>query len=235
MSSPGLDFGGLNLGNFRNSAQRNLKVLEALIEARANAEQQFLTNLRTDLEAGLKLAETVSRKSRDLERSFMDEVSRALAPDTSTGRAHEGPPQPPPPPSAEEPEYTPQSHPRSSAAPPALRITVMQGTRAVAAPLHLQNGSDTSDVVSLAVNPLAIPGAGSIPLDLIRFEPDTLHIPPRSEGAAQLILRLSPSFVAGMEYWAEILIAGAHTRRIPLVLQILPDGPSSVMPEPAER
>jgi hypothetical protein len=97
----------------------------------------------------------------------------------------------------------------------------------VAVPLNLQNRSDAPDLVELSAAPLSVADAGMIPLNLIRFDPDTIEIPPKSEGAVQLIVHLTPRFTPGSEYWAEILISGAESRRIPLVLQILSDGQPS--------
>jgi hypothetical protein len=104
-----------------------------------------------------------------------------------------------------------------------LRLAIPHGTLAVAVPLQLRNHRQSVERVSLSAVAPSTPGIATIPSQLIRFDPETLAIPPLSEGSVQLHLRLGSGFAQPGEYWSEIVIEGAETKRVPLALQIRPD------------
>lgn len=212
----------------RSGARRGWNLLEALIDARAHAEQQFLADLRRNVDAGLKLAEEISRQGIEFRRSLIDQFSRALSTPGSAAGAPYDPHRASGPDASErvaEPAGWEDVAPRNAAPerPPALRLMLPRGTGDVGVPIQLRNRRDSTDVLSFTANPLHLDGAAIIPTEFIRFQPETLAIPPQEEGCVQLLLHLGHNLAPGIEYWSEIVITGADTKRIPLVVQILAD------------
>jgi hypothetical protein len=250
----------VNLGNAGNGLHAGLSLLETWIDARANAEQLFFSEMRSKvarmplLDAGMQLAEAIAKQQSDLAHlliDLIDLVERAVAargladvdgtrllyaseravatrgladvdgarPTYAGERAAE--------------DYAHTADLRSDAAQraPVLRLAIPQGTLTVAVPLRLRNHRQSVDRVSLSAVAPSAPGVATIPSQLIRFDPETLAIPPLSEGSVQLHLCLHSGFVQPGEYWSEIVIDGAETKRVPLALQIRPD-PQSGGPQP---
>jgi hypothetical protein len=216
-----------NLGTPRGGPQFGFSLLETLIDARANAQQQFLSEVRRRvngmplLDAGLQFAEILAKQQRDFGHTVIRQMERAVS---SRGfpnpRSDE--------PYAPEPVAEDEPHPNDSRADtarhaPVLRVTIPWGTHAVAVPLQLRNHRSTVDTVSLSAIEPTQSGIAVIPTELIRFDPEMLAVAPQAEASAQMFLRLTPSLVPGREYWSEIVIAGAETKRIPLVLQVRPE------------
>jgi hypothetical protein len=213
-----------NLGNQRGGSQSPFSLLETFIDARANAQRQFLSELRRRLpgmpllDAGLQFAEILATQQRDFGRTVIQQMERAMFPQAPHSQKHgepgasecrsdEGP----------EPESASAETPVS-----ALRLTIPFGTQAVAVPLQLRNHRQSVDTVSLTAIAPADNRVAGIPTALIGFDPETLAIPPHADAAVQMLLRMSSSFLPGREYWSEIVITGAETKRIPFVVQIRP-------------
>jgi hypothetical protein len=78
-----------------------------------------------------------------------------------------------------------------------------------------------ADIVSFSAAIPSMAAGAVIPLHLIRFEPQTLAVSPQADAAGQLLLDLATDLEEDTEYWAEIVIAGAEVRRIPLVVEIV--------------
>jgi len=215
-----------NLGNQRSGSQSPFSLLEMFIDARANAQRQFLSELRKRmpgmplLDAGLQFAEILATQQRDFGRTVIQQMERAMFPRAPHSQEHGEP-------GVSERSSEEGSDPeRASAQDPdpmsALRLTIPFGTQAVAVPLQLRNHREAVDTVSLAAISPADNRVAGIPTALIGFDPETLAIPPHADAAVQMLLRMSPSFLPGREYWSEILITGAETKRIPFVVQIRP-------------
>jgi hypothetical protein len=260
----------VNPGDTGNQLPSVFSLLEAWIGARADAEQLFFSEIRSKvarmplLNAGLELAEVISKQQSDLAHLLVGFVERAVVP-PGRGDMHRARPA-----YAGEPAIGAydrgEAHDRRSAqageaavaargpaeargARPAyageratenythtadlrsdfaqrgevLRLTIQQGTLGVAVPLRLRNHRESVDTVSLSAVPPRQPGVTTIPPHLIRFDPQTLVIPALSESSVQLLFRLGPGFEQPGEYWSEIVIDGAETKRVPLALQIRPD------------
>jgi hypothetical protein len=221
-----------NLG-INGGIQRTLSALETLIDTRRQTERQILRAVRRRVggfpfaDLSLTLAEVVSRQRCDLEHSLIYEVRERLQPaDTA--------PQPEQTWNAYQPQYATEpptqtvysservtetvvSAPAPSP-PPALRLRIPTGRNVVALPIELQNHRDTADVLSLSITPPA-PHLRTFPLDRLYFEPAMLTIPPQSNASVMLILHIDENIDVLQEYWAEILITGAETKRLALVLQ----------------
>lgn len=233
------DFGG---GPARPRPVHGWNILEALIDARAKAEQQFLADLRRNLDAGLRLAEEMSRQGNELGRTFLDQVSRALSmPGGAAGSQRSAPPYGEytwPRDSAYAPPHDRQDRDAYAAEPaadadspvrpadgterpPALRLVVPAGTRDVGVPVQLRNHRDTSDVVTMSASPLRLNGAAVLPTELIRFQPESIVIPAHEEGSVQVLVHVGPNLAPGIEYWSEVVIAGTEVKRVPLVVLVL--------------
>jgi hypothetical protein len=94
----------------------------------------------------------------------------------------------------------------------------------VAVPIQLRNHRQSADTVSLSAIVPTHSGIAVIPLELIRFDPEIVAVPAHSEVSVQMLLRLSPAWTPGREYWSEIVLAGAEVKRVPLVVQLRPEG-----------
>jgi hypothetical protein len=220
MSSPVFNF-----GDPPHSRQYGFSFLETLIDARANAQRQFITDMRRGassmplLDAGLQFAEIVANRQRDFGRSLIHQIERTVAA-RQFPNSRPGEPTPEPPPEGH------QSSKRTEAPnqPGALRLTIPVGTPAVAVPLQLRNHRQLADTVALSAIEPAYSGVASIPVELIRFDPEIISVPAQSEASVQVLLRISPAWMPGREYWSEIVLAGAETKRVPLVVCLRPEG-----------
>jgi hypothetical protein len=288
----------VNLGNTENRLPSVFGLLEVWIGARADAEQLFFSEMRNKvarmplLDAGLELAEVISKQQSDLahllvnlvecavvppRRSDMQRAQPAYSREPAVGaydrremhrpsQAYAGEPggavrgvaevQGTRPASVCDPAVAARGHaevPRVRPAHPGeranedyartadlrsdfaqrgqvLRLTIPQGTRGVAVPVRLRNHRQFIDRVLLSAVEPSAPGVATIPSQLICFDPETLDIPPLSEGSVQLLVRLGPGFEQAGEYWSEVVINGTETKRVPLSLRIVdrpdaqPDG-----------
>jgi hypothetical protein len=206
--------------NADNGVREGLRLLETWIDASANAQQQFFAEMRGKvsgmplLDAGMRLAETLGRQRRDWAYLLLGSVRRAASAREAERAAR-----------AEErdsgPEW-PRSESERGAPPrmPVLRITVPLGRPNVTVPLTLRNHRLVPDQVSLSTQTPDGPHA-AIPPELIRFDPPQLLIEPQSERSVQLQLHI-PHFVPPGQYWTQIVITGAETKRIQLAVDLVP-------------
>jgi hypothetical protein len=218
-----------NLG-INGGLRRTLSALETLIDTRRQTEKQILRAVRRRIggfpfaDLSLTLAEVVSRQRCDLEHSLIYEVRERLQPGDAVPRPEQTwnayPPQYATEPAAQT-AYSPEpavAEPVVSSPPPALRLRIPTGKHVVALPIELQNHRDTADVLNLSIRPPA-PHLRAFPLDRLYFEPAMLTIAPQSSASVMLVLHIDDNIDVLQEYWAEILILGAETKRIALVLQ----------------
>jgi len=203
-----------------------LGLLGSLIDANANAQQQFLTGLRRRLagypllDAGIEYVEAIARQRKEFGHTVIHHVERAFSPGSNPESSRAGEPETSGSPPAQSPESAGQRDGTAQRSAP-IRLSVPLGRRSVAVPLHLHNHRNSADIVSFSAAMPTLPGVAVIPLNLLRFEPETLVVPPQAEAAGQLLLYVSPDFLAGPEYWSDIVIAGEETRRVPLVLEVI--------------
>jgi hypothetical protein len=194
-------------------------VLETWIDARASAQRQFFSQVRsrfTDaplLDAGMQFVEAMTRQQNDLVRRLIGRVMRPTSHrghgDTESSAAYA---------SAAESRATEFGLGGEAA----LRISVPFGSREVIAPLTLRNHRAHPDSISLSALRPAADHLGLMPPELIQFDPHSLTIEPYSERTVQLVL-CTRSLIGAGEYWAEILIEGAEIKRVPLVLELRPE------------
>ncbi len=208
-------------------------ILESLLDARRKSEQHTLEMMRSTLGAlpgvgvGLSLAETASRQHRELERRIVSQVKQAfsrsseLSKATSVGGKGRSTSDAAPP-----PDSTQNGRRRTG-----LRLTIPVGPSTVRVPIQLRNHRDQSDFVTLSANTptAAAPAVVPLPIDLIRFEPQTLEIPARSTATANVILLMTPDLEVNRQYGTEIVISGALVKEIPLILQLVQPAPSPVV------
>jgi hypothetical protein len=245
-----------NLGDAGNGLPSVFSLLEAWVGARADAEELFFSEMRSKvarmplLDAGLELAEVISKQQSDLAHLLVDLVERAVVPPRRAEEQRRRPAYAGAPPVAgrgptekhrARPAYTGERTTENYARTTdfrsdftqrgeVLRLTIPQGTLGVAVPLRLRNHRQFIDRVLLSAVEPSASGVATIPSQLIRFDPETLDVPPLSEGSVQLLVRLGPGLEQPGEYWSEVVIDGAETKRVPLALQIVdrpdarPDG-----------
>lgn len=215
--------------NINGGLGRTLSALETLIDTRRQTERQILRSVRRGIasfplaDIGLSLAEVFSRQRWDLEHSLIVEVRERLKPANTVPQPEQTwrgfPEQYATEPSAQAPFSSERvAEPVASSPPPALRLRIPIGKNVVALPIELQNHRDTADLLSLSIKPPP-PHLQAFPLDRLYFEPAMLTIPPHSSASVMLILHIDDNIDVLKEYWSEILISGADTKQIPLVLQ----------------
>lgn len=203
---------GLGRGPFQG-------ILKGIIETRAKARRQLLSELRGNTEsipflgAGLGVAEQVSRRCEEMERSFVQQVADKAHMDA---KASANPSQPAQPASGRQP-----SAEQGETTPPALRVSIPQGTESAIIPLQLRNPRGSVDTVVLSAIAAPQNGVAQLPVESIHFEPRMLTIEPNQEACANLKLRITPALQLEKEYWTKIVIAGTDTRQIPLAVRIV--------------
>jgi hypothetical protein len=217
-----------NFGNSRGDTKSGLSLLETLLATKTNAQRQVVSELRRNLpglpvlDAALNLLESVSNRRADFERSLLGQLERAKVQQrTPVDAQYEG-------------GHTPEQASREAPVPViqnahfrteaeqrhvALRVTIPQGLRGVVVPLQLRNHREAADLVAFSATAPSLRGVTPLPIELIRFDPEMLSIPPGAQSVAQLLLQLNFELEPSKEYWAEIVIAGKETKRIPLILQ----------------
>ncbi len=217
--------------------QIGLGLVQAWLDVRASAQHQFLTEVRHRLggtplvNVSLDLAESITKQQRDFGHALLNQVGQLLsagAPPTVadavpfTPPVPEGAPVPtgavPPPSSATAPE------PRASV----LRLTIPASRRFINVPLQLKNHRPALDVVSFSAELPKIVGVETLDPAQMRFVPPNVAIEAGGVSEVQLEIDVPPAAAAGTAYWAEIVVAGAETRRIPLVLEVSEDAPPDV-------
>ena len=199
-------------------------IFERLIETRANARRQLLAELRRNaganplFGAGLGLAEQMSVRCEDMERSLIRQMASSATPTNGTRERR-------PPPACDVPPRESRGQvaraEQSERQPPALRVAVPEGVASAVIPLQIRNHRDFVDTVVLSAVPAAHIGAAILPVELLRFEPSALRIAPNTEECAHLHLRLSPDLHPEAEYWSRIVISGTDVKHIPLAVRVV--------------
>jgi len=212
-------------GNSGRGLRLGLSVLELWIDAHSHAQQHFFTEVRGKfadipiLDGSFRLAETIGRQQSDWAHLLIGRIERAVSarqPADEGAPAFGG--------AARTGWSNATGEARSSTAPhpPVLRIAIPLGRSNVTVPLTLRNHRLSPDTVSVSARAPDTSHAAVIPPELVRFDPPRLVIEPQSERTVQLHLHI-PDLVQPGEYWLEILIEGAETKRIPFALDLMPD------------
>jgi hypothetical protein len=225
MSSPSFTFGGPFTAR-RNGLQVGLGLMQTWLDVRATAQQQFLSEVRrcvggsSLVNASIDFAEMVARQQRDFGNSVIDRLGSSLTPaqfGPAAAGAEPATDGPPPGPTAvrSSADHSPEAQNGS-----VIRLSVPYGKRGVAVPLQLQNHRDAIDFVTFSAGPPRFVGVPTIHPSLIRFHPDSIGVEPRADSLVELLIDVPPDAVPDTTYWAEIVLAGAETRRFPLALEI---------------
>jgi hypothetical protein len=170
MASPIFSF-----GEPRNFAQSRFTLLETLVDARANAQCQFFSEMRRTmggmpiLEAGLQFAEIVAKQQRDFGHMLIHQMQRVAS--SREFAAPWGNRQYAPEAGAEQSSYDKETSADAAGAATPLRLFIPLGAQAAAVPLQLRNHRRSVDIVSLSAAEPVLTGVPVISSDLIHFDP----------------------------------------------------------------